>query len=251
MQAQAGVVGAGKQDARLGGWRCILASLGAWLVLAGLLSPAAGAEVRGGPVGWARLMTPNTPVTRHSVQDPRMVSFIRSQTSLNIEPGWYPVTPDQLDQLCAYPFIYVKELDRISAPDHLRNLGEYLRRGGFVCVDPCVNGLTPDEREDVARRYGRQFLRMIPGCSVRELPDDHEIFRCFFSVNVDDLFTPDMIRRGAIKPAQIGLRGVFLGERIIAVISISGLECGWPETPQRVPGCMKLIVNTYVYAMTH
>jgi hypothetical protein len=37
---------------------------------------------------------------------------------------------------------------------------------------------------------------------------------------------------------------------MVAVISMYGLQCGWPQTPMRVAGCMKCIVNMYVYAMS-
>jgi hypothetical protein len=37
---------------------------------------------------------------------------------------------------------------------------------------------------------------------------------------------------------------------MVAVISMYGLECGWPQTPKRAPGCMKFILNIYIYAMT-
>ena len=91
---------------------------------------------------------------------------------------------------------------------------------------------------------------MLPGCAVRELPDDHEIFRCYFTVSVDDLFPPDLLAQGVPKPPRIGMQGVFLGDRMVAVICDSGLECGWTPTPARVPGCKQMIANIYVYAMT-
>jgi hypothetical protein len=69
-------------------------------------------------------------------------------------------------------------------------------------------------------------------------------------VTVDDVITADMIRLGVKRPDSIAMQGVFQGERMIAVISTRGLECGWPQTPLRAPGCMKMIVNAYVYAMT-
>lgn len=205
---------------------------------------------RGGQVGWARLITPNAAWDLHSEQDPKLATFIRSQTTLNIDPVWYSVRPDHLDQLCTYPFIYVKDLTRIQNSDHLRNIQEYLRRGGFLCIDPCVNGFSYAKKLALIQKHATLFKELFPDSTVRELPDDHEIYRCFFSVTVDELYTPDMIRRGAIKPPNIGLRGVFSGNRLLAVISINGLECGWPETPQRVPACMGLIVNSYIYAMT-
>jgi hypothetical protein len=91
---------------------------------------------------------------------------------------------------------------------------------------------------------------LIPGTVLRELPDTHEIYRCYFDVKVDDLFPKGLISSGPPKPPRIGLQGVFLGDRMIAVVGTNGLECGWPQTPQRQPGCMKMIVNMYVYAMT-
>jgi hypothetical protein len=59
-----------------------------------------------------------------------------------------------------------------------------------------------------------------------------------------------MLRAGASKPPDSGLIGIFQGDRMIAAICTDGLECGWPETPQRATGCMRMIVNIYVYAMT-
>lgn len=207
-------------------------------------------QSRGGRVGWARLITPNAQWDLHSDQDPKLATFIRTQTTLNIDPTWYSVDPANLEKLCAYPFVYVKELTRVTNDGDLNNIREYLLRGGFICIDPCVNGFSPAEKVQLVREHAKVFTRLFPRSDVRELPDSHEIFRCYFPVTVDGLYTPDMLERGAIKPPQIGLRGVFLGERMIAVISITGLECGWPETPQRVPACMGLIVNSYVYAMT-
>lgn len=210
----------------------------------------AAPAARGGRVGWARLITPDSGWGIHNDQDPKLASFIRTQTTLNIDPVWYSVDPENLEKLCAYPFVYAKNLLPVSDRSELKNIQEYLRRGGFLCIDPCTANFSVADRENFMRRHAEWFARMIPGSFLRELPDSHPIFRCYFSVGVEDLFTPDMIRLGAVRPASIGMQGVFLGDRLIAVISTSGLECGWPQTAQRVPGCMKMIVNAYVYAMT-
>jgi hypothetical protein len=230
------------------------------LMLTGLTTAvpiAVAAADAGGPVmhqsgrvGWGRLITPTTQWGRHGEQDPRLTEFIAAQTKLNLDRAWYPVTADKLDQLCRYPFLFAKDLLRIASPEHLRNLQEYVRRGGFICIDPCVNGFSPGEKETLARQYGQLFTRLFPACTMRVLPDEHEIYHCYFSVTVDELYPPQMIRAGAIKPPRIGLRGIFLDDRMIAAVSITGLECGWPETPDRVPACLKMITNIYVYAMT-
>lgn len=207
-------------------------------------------QPRGGRVGWARLITPSGQWDMHNDRDPDLAEFIRSQTSLNIDPTWSAVDPADLDKLCAYPFIYAKDLSRVMSQRNLDNIKEYLRRGGFIFIDPCTANRSFGEVDTFLRQHGELFARLLPGSTVRELPDSHDLFRCYFTVTVDDLFSPDMVRAGATKPPRIGMLGVFQSDRLVAVISVSGLECGWPQTPGRTAGCMKTIVNAYVYAMT-
>lgn len=201
-------------------------------------------------MGWARLITPTREWAVHSDRDPKLASFIHSQTTLNIDPVWHGVAPDNVNALGAYPYIYAKDLTQIQNQQHLQNMKEYLNRGGFFFIDPCVTRFTEADKSELIQKHTRLFKSLFPDCSVLELPEDHEIFRCYFSVTVDSLYTPDMIRIGRIKKPHLSLRGVFRNERLIAVISTDGLECGWPETPQREAGCMKMIVNSYIYAMT-
>ncbi len=225
---------------------CALGVAG-FLFVSGIAS--ANEPARRGSVAWARMITPHVRSSGHVEQDGPLAEFLRKQTSLDFDPAWRPVTPDNLEQLCGYPFIYVKELTGVTDPKALANIREYLGRGGFLFIDPCTNGYSWPERHKLAENHVEFFKRLFPDCEARELPDDHELYHVYFSVSVDDLFTPDMIARGAEKPPHIGLRGIFREGRMIALISVNGLECGWPHTPQRMPGCIHLIVNAYVYAM--
>ena len=208
------------------------------------------APPRGGRVGWARLVTPGWQWNIHNGEDLELANFIRRETNLNIDPVWHSVDAGNLAELCAYPFIYVKALWHITDAGDLQNIQEYLRRGGFICVDPCKAVLNAADVVAFPRQQAQWFTRLLPECAVRELPDDHAIFRCYFTVRIDDLFPPQMLAQGATKPPRIGMQGVFLGERMVAVICDSGLECGWTPTPARVPGCQQMIANIYVYAMT-
>jgi hypothetical protein len=92
------------------------------------------------------------------------------------------------------------------------------------------------------------FKRMFPKAEIRKLPETHGIYRCFFKLSRADVYTPDMGNQA--RCANYGLYGVFVDDRMVAVISMYGLECGWPQTPLRTAGCMKFILNLYVYAMT-
>src|SRR4029077_13711831 len=84
-------------------------------------------------------------------------------------------------------------------------------------------------------------------------PADHEIYRCFF--NLADR-PPHTFHDGVYDArwARQGLRGIFLGNRMVAVITLSGLQCGWagmPASDRRHPEmCMEMMLNIYIYAMT-
>jgi hypothetical protein len=209
------------------------------------------AEARGGRVGWARIITPNSAWNRHADTDPTLTQFIRRQTSLNLDPTWYSADPASVDQLCTYPLIFTNNLTDITDPVHWKNLAEYVRRGGFIFVDSCINTtITPDPDVFLARHIAL-MKTIAPGAVVRELPANHDIYRQYFTVADTP---PHTFMRNIYNQAwaRHGLYGVFAGDRLISLISLSGLQCGWAGTYTRphAEECMKMVVNIYVYAMT-
>ena len=228
-----------------------LGLLTAALVMGGNPTAASTVEPRGGRVGWARLITPNNAWQRHAASDPVLSRFIRTQTSLNIDPEWYSADPAQLDQLCHYPLLFTNNLTDIQNPLHLANVAEYLRRGGFLFVDACANTtITPDPDRFLAR-HSETIIRLFPQAQIRMLPPDHEIYRCYFTLKetpphsyMSDIYDPKWHRHG--------LYGVFVNGQMIALLSLSGLQCGWwgAQHPNNATECMEMAVNIYVYAMT-
>lgn len=213
--------------------------------------PAPRAEPRGGRVGWARLITPNTAWRRHAEADTVLSNFIRSQTSINIDPTWYSADPAQLDQLCRFPLIFTNNLTDIRNPGHLANVAEYMRRGGFLFVDACINTTITPDPDAFLQRHTETLTRMFPQAKIRMLPPNHEIYGRYFAMKetpphsyMDSVFSPRWHRHG--------LYGVFDDERMLGLLSLSGLQCGWAGTqvPGNAPECMKMTVNIYVYAMT-
>ena len=217
----------------------------------GLVAPSliGAAQPRGGRVDWARLITPDRDWNIHGDHDPELANFIRTNTNLDIPSTSNSADPAKLDQLCTYPFIYAKNLKLVRNAAQLANIREYLRRGGFICIDACgySSTTTPDLQAYFLDNYDI-FKRMFPAAEVRQLRETHGVYNCYFKVRESDIFTPDMGRQ--VREQYYGLYGVFVDHRMVAVISMYGLECGWPQSPQRTPGCMKLILNIYVYAMT-
>lgn len=210
--------------------------------------PKTGAALRAEPVSWARLITPNPDWNIHGDRDPDLAQFIRANTSLDIQRSPQPANATRLEDLCRHPFIYAKDLQWVNQAAHLANLGEYLRRGGFLCVDACATEAVNPDMEVYLRANRAIFQRLLPEAEIRKLPATHGIYDCYFKLSRADVYTVDMGNQE--RCANYGMYGVFMSNRMVAVISMYGLQCGWPQTPRRTPGCMKFILNTYVYAMT-
>ena len=221
--------------------------------LAGLIlgrrAAAQTAAPRGGRVGWARLVTPNRFWNVHQNQDAQLAEFIRGQTSLNIDPTCYPVQPTSLDQLSAFPFIFTNNIAPVTNPAQQANIQEYIRRGGFFYIDGCVNrGATPSFPAFFTNHV-QFFAKLFPGSQLRALPENHEIFRSYFPITEVDTRNGRGLR-GHWGELEEALYGVFDGDRMISLVSLDHLQCGWPNSPERIPYCMKEIANIYVYAMT-
>jgi len=225
-----------------------LALLAASALTLGAARPKTREQLRAEPVDWARLITPNQDWDIHGDRDPDLAQFIRDNTSLDIHRSPQSANPANLDSLCRHPFIYAKDLRWVNDASQLANLGEYMRRGGFLCVDACATEAVNPDMEVYLRANSDIFKRIFPKADIRKLPPTHGIYHCYFNLSRADVYTADMGNQ--TRCANYGLYGVFVNHRMVAVISMYGLECGWPQTPMRTSGCMKFILNIYIYAMT-
>lgn len=210
--------------------------------------------LRGGRVGWARLHTTDRYWQRHSDSDDQLSTFIRNETSLNMDPTWYSASVDNLEDLCTYPLIFANTLASVTSDRARANLVEYLKRGGFLVVDACINNSVNPDPARFFERNKEVFYALLPGCEIRPLPLEHEIYTCFFALAVKPPHTFHNARYDR-RWAQHGLYGVFLKGRMVSVITLSGLQCGWSRVPATRPNhaqeCMEMMLNIYVYAMTH
>lgn len=211
----------------------------------------AALEPRGGRVGWARLVTPHPEWKRHTRADAVLANFIREKTSLNIDPTWYSADPAELSQLCQYPLIFTNNVVAVKKTPHLENLHEYLQRGGFLLIDACANTTINPDPDRFLAQHTELFAKIVPGSQVRALSASHEVYRSLFTMRE----TPPHVYMSNIPTkrwGRHGLYGVFDHERMVAVISLSGLQCGWDRmsTSRDAEECMRMVVNIYVYTMT-
>lgn len=209
-------------------------------------------ELRGDRVGWARLKTPDPQWRRHSESDPTLMQFFREQTTLNIDPTWYSSDVENLGEMCKYPLLFSQTVRVVADDSGRNNVGEYIRRGGFLLVDACCNKeVNPDF--EVFLQQQTDFLAVaLPEARVTALPASHEIYRCRFQI--PDGHPPHTFFQNVYDPqkAKLGLYGVMIGSRMAGLVSLSGLQCGWAR--MRAPAghdvaCMRMLVNIYIYAM--
>jgi len=223
------------------------------LVTALLLTPLAAdpmPDIAGGKVEWARLKTPSPSWDRHASSDHLLLEYIRESTTLNIDPVWRAADVEDIKQMCAYPFLFSEGLGFVDDAGR-KNLREYIQRGGFLFIDSCIAPNVNQREDDFIAAQMVALHDILPDMKTEPIPDDHEIFHnCFDMVDglpntrVDDLedWPPE------------GLTAIYSKNRLVSILSVSGLQCGWAgikRSQEHSTNCMKMMINIYVYAITH
>jgi Domain of unknown function (DUF4159) len=205
--------------------------------------PPRAERFRGGQFQWTRLQTTGVYWNRHSNGDPALLNYLRRATVLKIDPVWHSVRATTVAGLTIYPFIYCDNITYL-APGEARNLAEYLRRGGFLFIDACrnpaINRSTSQFFEGQLKVLSEQF----PDLRTEELPPTHEVYSVYFKMKR----TPPIHREDPSRP----MHAVYSGDRLIALMSLTGFQCGWSDVNDAAYAaeCAQMMTNIYVYAMT-
>jgi hypothetical protein len=239
--------------AQLNRFRFTLARLGlaALLLLTPSLARATETDLGGGgKVEWARLKTPSPSWNRHARSDHYLIQFIRDSTTLDIDPSWHAADVNSLNEMCAYPFLFCEGLGDVDEAGR-RNVREYLQRGGFLFIDSCIAPQVNLREDDFIAAQMAALHEILPDLRTEPIPADHAIFHnCFDMVDglpntrIDDL--PDW-------PPE-GLTAIYSQNRLVCILSVSGLQCGWAgiiHSQEHCTNCMKMMINIYFYAITH
>ena len=210
-------------------------------------------QLRGDIVGWTRLKTSSPWWQRHSRSDPELMRFIREQTTLNLDPQWYSADVENLAEMSKYPLLFSQSIQMVKDVPGQGNLAEYVRRGGFLLVDACCNRDINPDFDVFLRQHIDALAALLPEAQVRELPSNHDVYRCFFPI--PDGHPPHTFYSNVYDPnkARHGLYSVMIGSRMAGLISLSGLQCGWDHMVAPAGNdvaCMRMLVNIYIYAMT-
>jgi len=164
------------------------------------------------------------------------------------------------------PFVFLCadeqfELTEIEA----KNLGDYLRQGGFIVLD---NG-TPTREFGAAEASLRRMLKDALGSDAKFLPipNSHPLYHCFEDFDGGPPQGSE-VDRSIVKKntvfgggAHIGhmyfslpkqviyLEGVWIDDRLVAIYSDKGYAIKWAATSNNEPQ-LRMGVNMVVYALT-
>ncbi len=150
-----------------------------------------------------------------------------------------------LERMCRYPFIFAtSEGDFDIPPNEEANLREFLHRGGFMHFDDCVIGRTGDRFFQACIRLLKKFF---PDHEVKRVPDEHEIYHCYFD-----------FEKGCphLQGKEHGGWGLFEKGtgRIMAFVTPGDLHCGWTRqffSARQNEQAIKMGINIIIYYLTH
>jgi len=148
------------------------------------------------------------------------------------------------DEIFRYPFIYACEIGYLTLSEtEVKNLREYLLRGGFLMVD---DFRWPDEWNN----WMREIRKVLPDQELRRLDVSHPIFHCFFDINDIHEDTPFDLR---VPPEYWGIFDDN-GRMMVLINFNNDVGDGWElpkETPEFSTRSYKLGINYLIYALTH
>lgn len=129
---------------------------------------------------------PNRPPWKHDYpeSDEFIIALLHELTGIRVRPDSYKIVELSSPEVFDYPFLYLSEPGFLRLTDkEISNLGEYIRRGGFIMADDfraagyLAGG--PEELE-VLRYY---LKRALPERDLVRLDISHPIFHSFFDVD--------------------------------------------------------------------
>jgi hypothetical protein len=206
---------------------------------------------RGGKVEWTRLNTGHRYWDRHSNCDAMLLQLMREHTPLNIAGEWRATRADDLATLSTYPFVYAADISGLPEGAG-KNLAEYLRRGGFLFIDCCINRRINPDPVKFAEAQRQVLAKHLANLRVVDLAPDHPVYFVYFKMTK----FPPITRRDDSwsKQAHFPLRALYVDDRIVGLISLGGLQCAWdmdaPGSRSEGVESMQMATNIYLYAMT-
>jgi hypothetical protein len=109
-------------------------------------------------------------------------------TAIHTNPNSFQIVDIDSEELFEYPFVYISEPGYLNLlPGDVKNLREYLDRGGFILMDD-FRGNESDRSE--FENMKQQMKKLYPDREVQVVPPSHPIFHVFYELNPTDMQPP-------------------------------------------------------------
>lgn len=192
-------------------------------------------------------------------------------TNINASPEPVVVELSDLDKMSKYPYVFMtSESEFELEPKDAENLREFLMRGGFIHADDCCHPTTKGaiHKSDIGEnfeykvregsktgvdgdRFFMDYIRMInklfPDNPMRRIPDNHELYRCYFN------YPKGCPIMQGVDHGAWGLFEKGTG-RLMTVVTPGDLHCGWMSrywAPEKNLDGIKMGINVLMYYLTH
>jgi hypothetical protein len=139
-----------------------------------------------------RMYWPNEPPWEHDYPDSDefFVALVHELTGIHVRADSYKVVQLSSPEIFDYPFLYLSEPGFMLLNEkEIANLGEYIRRGGFIMADDFRTAayLQGPEELDVLRSY---LKRALPERELVRVDLSHPIFHSFFEIHTLNMKPP-------------------------------------------------------------
>ena len=192
--------------------------------------------------------------------DRTFVRLLRRFTTINARSVEQPVNPDDAEDMHHWPFLVAGLAGYWDLSEaQVRNLREYLLRGGFLFFDSFFGS-------DSWIGFDQGIRRIFPDRPMVDLTDDHPIFHTVFDLsNMTRVQIPNMYALYGGGPGYLGdgavprWRGILDDDgRLMVLIAFNNdVADSWqwaddPAYPQESANLgLRLAVNIAVYVMSH
>jgi hypothetical protein len=155
------------------------------------------------------------------------------------------------DEIFEYPFVWLTGHLPVRFTDReRRNLVRYVERGGFMVID--------DHNHDIDGVFHKtaweELTRAFGANAIKKLPDDHELYTCFFEFEDGPPDTQHETNGWGDNLVHRYLHAVLVGDRIGLIYSNKDFSSEWDFHPdsKRFEAIDKTRfgVNMIVYALT-
>ena len=180
----------------------------------------------------------------HQDYDLMFLSHLSRLTTFKVKEEINVVDFHDLKNVCRFPFVFITAEGEPDLSDtEIRNIREFLRRGGFIYADDCVVNESGDYFFTGMKKVIEE--KIFPGAKMRKLPDDHEIYKSFFSL-------PGLPHMQGVDYKGWG----YFDEDGRMKIFLTGgdIHCGWTTEhfgEEKSMSALKMGINIVIYALTH